>query len=47
MKEFFKKKITIVILLLIIISLVFTGIILMNLIKSASGQKQREWFFEE
>ena len=47
MKGIFKKKITIVILLLTVISLVFTGIILMKMVKDASGKEQRAWFFEE
>jgi len=47
MKGIFKKKITIVILLLTVISLVFTGIILMKMVKDTSGKEQRAWFFEE
>lgn len=45
--KFRKKKITIVILLLTVISLVFTGVILMNMIKDTNGEEQRAWFFEE
>ena len=37
MKGIFKKKITFIILLLTVISLIFTGIILSNLIKDTSG----------
>lgn len=47
MKRFFKKKITIFILLITIISLVFTGIILMKMIKDTDEKEQRVWFFEE
>lgn len=51
MKGNFKnKKITIFILLLTIISLVFTGIILAGLMKDKNGiddKEQRLWFFEE
>ena len=47
MKGFFKKKITIIILLLTIISLIFTGIILMKMIKDTEKKEQRVWFFEE
>ena len=47
MKGFFKKKITIIILLLTIISLIFTGIILMKMIKDTEKNEQRVWFFEE
>lgn len=47
MKGIFKKKITLVILLLTVISLIFTGIILSKLIKDTSGNEQRTWFFEE
>ena len=47
MKGFFKKKITVVILLLTIISLIFTGIILVKTVKGTNGEIAREWFFEE
>ena len=47
MKGFFKKKITIIILLLTIISLIFTGIILMKMIKDTNAKEERAWFFEE
>ncbi len=47
MKGIFKKKITIVILLLTVISLIFTGIILVKMVKDTSGEEQRAWFFEE
>lgn len=47
MKGIFKKKITIVILLLTVISLIFTGIILLKMVKDTSGEEQRAWFFEE
>ena len=47
MKGLFKKKIWIAILLLIIISLIFTGIILVKMIKDSNVQKDRAWFFEE
>ena len=47
MKGIFKKKITIVILLLTVISLIFTGIILTKMVKDTSGEEQRLWFFEE
>jgi len=47
MKGIFKKKITIVILLLTVISLIFTGVILTNMVKDTSGKEQRAWFFEE
>lgn len=48
MKGIFKKKLTIVILLLIVISLVFTGVILAKLVKNTNGrEEQRAWFFEE
>lgn len=45
--KFRKKKITIVILLLTVISLVFTGVILAGLIKGTNGEEKRAWFFEE
>ena len=47
MKGFFKKKITIVILIITIISLVFTGIILMKMLKDTAETETRAWFFEE
>lgn len=47
MKGIFKKKITLVILLLTVISLIFTGIILTKMVKDTSGEEQRLWFFEE
>ena len=47
MKGFFKKKITIVILIITIISLVFTGIILMKMLKDTAETEARAWFFEE
>ena len=47
MKRFFKKKITLLILLLTLISLIFTGIILLKQVKNANGEEQRAWFFEE
>ena len=48
MKGIFKKKITIIILLLTLISLVLTGIILVKLVKNANGKEvDRAWFFEE
>lgn len=47
MKGFFRKKITIIILLLTVISLVFTGIILVKMVKDTNGEEQRAWFFEE
>ena len=42
-----RKKITLVILLLTIISLICTGLIVANLIKDTSGKETRLWFFEE
>ena len=47
MKKIFKKKITLLILVLTVSSLVFTGIILMNLIKNTNSNEQKAWFFEE
>ena len=47
MRRFFKKKITVVILLLTVISLIFTGIILVNMVKDTDGEEKRAWFFEE
>ena len=47
MRRFFKKKITVVILLLTAISLIFTGIILVNMVKDTDGEEKRAWFFEE
>ncbi|MBQ8519304.1 MAG: SpoIID/LytB domain-containing protein [Agathobacter sp.] len=47
MKGIFKKKITLVILLLTVISLIFTGVILAKMVKDTSGEEQRAWFFEE
>lgn len=48
MKGIFKKKITIVILLLTMISLALTGIILAKLVKNANGKEvERAWFFDE
>ena len=49
MKRFLKKKMTIVILLLTMISLVFTAIILMKMIKNTNDniETERAWFFEE
>lgn len=48
MKGIFKKKLTIIILLLTVISLVFTGLILGKLVKNTNGNEpQRAWFFEE
>lgn len=47
MKGIFKKKITIVILLLIAISLIFTGIILRDMLKETQDNEVRAWFFEE
>lgn len=47
MKGIFKKKITIIILLLTVISLVFTGVILSKLVQNTSANEQRAWFFEE
>lgn len=47
MKGIFKKKITIVILLLTVISLIFTGIILSKLVTDTNAKEQRAWFFEE
>ena len=47
MKGIFKKKITLVILVLTVISLIFTGIILMNLMQNTEENEQRAWFFEE
>lgn len=47
MKGISNKKITIVIILLIMVSLIFTAVILMNLVKDTSGKEQRTWFFEE
>lgn len=47
MKGIFKKKIVLVILLLTIISLIFTGIILVKMITGANGKTEREWFFQE
>ena len=47
MKGIFKKKITIAILLLTLISIIFTGVILTKLVKDTSGEEQRAWFFEE
>ena len=47
MKGLFKKKITIVILLLILISLIFTGIILVKMIRDTNEMSERAWFFEE
>lgn len=47
MKGFFKKKITILILLITIISLIFTGIILMKMLKDTEENEARAWFFEE
>lgn len=47
MKRIFKKKITLLILVITVSSLVFTGIILMNLIKNTNSNEQRAWFFEE
>lgn len=45
--KFKRKKITLIILLLTVISLIFTGVILAGLIKDASGKEERLWFFEE
>ena len=47
MKGFLKKKITILMLVLTVISLIFTGLILMKLVKNTNGTVAREWFFEE
>lgn len=47
MRRFLKKKITVVILLLTVISLIFTGIILVNMVKDTDGEEKRAWFFEE
>lgn len=47
MKGIFKKKITIVILLLTVVSLIFTGVILSKIVKDTGGKEQRAWFFEE
>ncbi len=48
MKGNFKKKLTVVILLLTLISLVFTGVILVKLVKNTNAKEdQRAWFFEE
>jgi len=47
MRRFFKKKITVVILLLTVVSLIFTGIILVNMVKDTDGEEKRAWFFEE
>ena len=47
MKGIFKKRITLLILVLTVISLIFTGIILMDLVKRTNGDEQRAWFFEE
>jgi len=48
MKGLFKKKITIVIILLTLISLIFTGLILIKMIKDTpKNQEERAWFFEE
>ena len=47
MKGIFKKKITLLVLILTVISLIFTGIIVMNLIQSANGKEKLAWFFEE
>ena len=45
--NFRKKKITLVILLLTIISLICTGLIVANLVKDTGGKQTRLWFFEE
>lgn len=47
MKGIFKKKIVLVILLLTVISLVFTGIILIKMLIGANAKVEREWFFQE
>ena len=47
MKGMLKKKVTFLILLLVVISLVFTGVILINLVKDTNGKEHRLWFFEE
>ena len=45
--KFRGKKIAFVILLLTIISLICTGVIVMNLIKDTAAKETRLWFFEE
>ncbi len=47
MKGLLKKKITVIILLVVLISLVFTGIILAKMLKDTRGKETRAWFFEE
>lgn len=47
MKRLLKKKITMVILLVTIISLIFTGIILIRMVKETNIKEHRAWFFEE
>lgn len=47
MKKFSQKKITLLILFITIISLIFTGLILMQMFKKPKVEKQRAWFFEE
>ena len=47
MKGIFNKKITIIILLLTVISLIFTGVILGKLVKDTNGADTREWFFQQ
>lgn len=45
--KFKNKKIVWIILLLMIISLVFTGVILFQMMKDTDGEEVRLWFFEE
>lgn len=47
MKGIFKKKIVLVILLLTLLSLIFTGIILVKMLIGANANVEREWFFQE
>lgn len=42
-----RKKITLIILLITIISLVFTGVIVADMVKDTEGEEARLWFFEE
>lgn len=47
MKWLFKKKITVIILLFILLSLILTGVILIHMLKKSNVESKRAWFFEE
>ena len=47
MKGKFKKKITMLILLLTVISLIFTGVILVKMTRETNVGVKQEWFFQE